>query len=268
MDAFQALARRRGIALVEDCAHAHGARWDGVPVGGWGDAGTFSFQAFKLMTAGEGGVIVSRSAEVADKCWAYANQGRRRDGGWFEHFTLGTNYRLTGFQAAILLAQLRRLPEQTRIRAANVAYLRQRLSEIPGLYLPADDPRITDHPYYLLTFWYKPEHFGGLPRDLAIQAFQAEGIPLKPTYPRPLYRNPVFQESSGTFSRCSNWHPAQDYANLQLPVSERICREGIWLSQNALLGNTRDMDDIVEALHKVERFAPTLLKSKLASTPK
>jgi dTDP-4-amino-4,6-dideoxygalactose transaminase len=249
MDAFQALARKHGIALLEDAAHAHGARWKGTPVGAWGDAGTFSFQEFKLMTAGEGGMIVTKSAEVADKCWAFCNQGRKREGGWFDHFTLGTNYRMTGFQAAVLQAQLRRLPQQTRTRAANAAYLRERLREVPGLRWPEDDPRAEAQPYYLLTFWYEAEGFEGLPRDTALAALKAEGVPFKPTYPHPLYRNRVFT-------------PEQQ--RLYLPIAERVCREGVWLSHNALLGSRNDVDDLVEALHKVRRLAGTLQNSLAA----
>lgn len=253
MDAFQALARKHGVALVEDAAHAHGAQWSGVPVGGWGDVATFSFQAFKLMTAGEGGIILSKDADVAERCWAFCNQGRRRDGGWFDHFTLGTNYRLTAFQAAVLGEQLNRLPEQTRTRAENVGHLRERLRETPGLRLPGDDPRIARHPYYLLTFWYDPQGFGGLPRNTFLKALQAEGIPFKATYPHPLYRNPVF-----TLERAALAHAPQDYQRLRLPVSESVCRDGIWLSHNMLLGDRSDIDDIAEALHKVRKLASTI----------
>jgi len=250
MDAFRALADRRGLKLVEDSAHAHGARWMGSPVGAWGDVATFSFQAFKLMTAGEGGIILSRSQHVAEACWAYCNQGRRRDGGWFDHFTLGTNYRLTAFQAAVLNAQLDRLAEQTRTRAANVAYLMKQLGGSSGLTLPPDDPRITQQPYYLLTFWYDAAAFAGLPRDLFIEAMQAEGIPVKPTYPHPLYRNPVFTNRSAA------------YGQLHLPVGERVCREGIWLGQTALLGDHSDIDDIVSAVQKVRQCAGDLAASR------
>jgi dTDP-4-amino-4,6-dideoxygalactose transaminase len=246
MDAFRDLAQRRGLLLLEDAAHAHAARWMGTSVGGWGDVATFSFQAFKLMTAGEGGIILTRSEQIADACWAYCNQGRKRDEGWFEHYTLGTNYRLTAFQAAVLNAQLERLPEQTRIRSANVAYLKQQLSGIPGLTLPPDDPRIEREPHYLLTFWYDARAFEGLPRDLFLSAVQAEGIPMKATYPHPLYKNPVF---------------GSDAQRLNLPVSERACRDGIWLGQTALLGDTGDIDDVVAAIRKVRQFVPELAAS-------
>jgi dTDP-4-amino-4,6-dideoxygalactose transaminase len=259
MDAFQDLARRRNLKIIEDSAHAHGARWQGKSVGAWGDAGTFSFQAFKLMTAGEGGMIVTRSAEVADFCWSYCNQGRRRDGGWFEHVRLGTNYRLTGFQAAVLAAQLRKLPRQTEIRTANLAYFRERLAEFPGLTLAPEDPRAEGNPHYLVTFRYHPEHCTGVPRDRALQGLQAEGIPFKPGYPHPLYRNPLFRRESGLLARYPGWRAGQDYENLNLPEAERACRDALWLNHEVFLGDERDMDDILRAIDKLHRHASSLL---------
>jgi dTDP-4-amino-4,6-dideoxygalactose transaminase len=258
MDAFQRLAVRHGLALIEDAAHAHGARYRGVPVGGWGDVATFSFQSFKLMTAGEGGMILSRSAEIMEKCWNYCNQGRRRDGGWFDHYTLGTNYRLTAFQAAILRAQLRKMPGQTRLRNANVAYFRERLRGVEGFTLADDDPRVSRHPYYLLTLRYHGDAFSGAPRDLVLRALQAEGIPIKATYPHPLYRNPLFAKEAGVMSRCPGWHCAQEYTQLNLPEAERVCRDGVWLSHTVFLGDKRDVDDVIEAIAKVQLLASTL----------
>ena len=257
MDAFKKIAERHNLGLIEDAAHAHGARWMGVPVGGWGDAATFSFQSFKLMTAGEGGMILTKDAKIAERCWSYCNQGRKRGGGWFDHFSLGTNYRMTAFQAAVLNAQLRRMPEQTKKRAASVAYFREGLREIPGLVLPEEDPRIEQHPNYLLTFWYEPEAFSGAPRELVVEALQAEGIPFKLTYPHPLYRNPLFVTEQESLAR-ANWSAAQDYTKLRLPVAERVCREGVWLSHNAFLGEKRDVDDVLEGLRKVQKLASTL----------
>ena len=258
MDAFQALAKRRGLALLEDAAHAHGSRWCGTPVGGWGDVATFSFQSFKLITAGEGGMILSRSAEVIEKCWNYCNQGRRREGGWFDHYTLGTNYRITGFQSAILCEQLKKLPGQTQVRAANAAHLRKGLADIPGLTFAADDPRIEQHPYYLITLRYNPEGFSGLDRDSVIHAVNAEGIPCKATYPAPLYRNPMFARQTATLARCGGWQAGQDYERLQLPEAERVCRDGIWLNHTMLLGDRSDVDDILEAFRKVQRLASSI----------
>lgn len=262
LDAFQLLARKYNLALVEDAAHAHGALWQGKPVGGWGDVGTFSFQAFKLMTAGEGGMIVTRSPEVAEFCWSYCNQGRRRDGGWFEHIRLGTNYRMTGFQAAVLKAQLRKLSRQTNMRAQNLVHLRERLHEFPGLTLAVADPRAGRQPHYLVVLRYHPEHFAGLPRDRFLAALQAEGIPAKPSYPYPLYRNPLFRKESGLLARHRDWHAPQDYENLSLPEAERACRDAIWFNHQVLLGNEKDVDDVLLAVEKLQRNASSLLEAK------
>lgn len=265
MDAFQGLARRYKLAIIEDSAHAHGARWREVPVGGWGDAGTFSFQAFKLMTAGEGGMIVTRSPEMADFCWSYCNQGRRRNGGWFEHVRLGTNYRMTGFQAAVLGVQLGRLRRQAETRGENVAYFRERLRRLPGFKLADDDPRVSGHPHNLVTLRYDSEACAGVPRDVAIQALQAEGIPIKPTYPHPLYRNPLFRKDGKLLARFQEWSAPQDYENLVCHEAERICRDGVWLNHPVFLGDRQDIDDILLAIEKFHQHASSLLQVKGAA---
>ena len=119
MDAFKELARRRGLALIEDAAQAHAAEWRGRRVGALGDAGTFSFQASKNLNAGEGGIVLTDRPEVYDRAWSLINVGRVRDGGRYEHALLSGNYRMTEWQGALLLSQMRRLEEQTQRRNEN-----------------------------------------------------------------------------------------------------------------------------------------------------
>lgn len=260
MDALVEIAKRRNIALIEDAAHAHGATWRGVPVGGFGECGTFSFQGFKLVTSGEGGAVVTNSDAVASRVWGFCNQGRRKGSGWYEHFTLGTNLRLTGFQAAVLCEQLKKLPEQTRTRAANVDYFRARLSAVGGFRIAPVDERVGNHPYYLVTLRYDSEQFQGLARTTVVQALQAEGIPFQLVYPHPLYRNPVFAADQLPPDRCGGWRAPQHYESLNLPETERIVREGIWLEHNLFLGTTKDVDDILNAIEKVRSSASALHK--------
>lgn len=262
MDALREIADRHGLAIIEDAAHAQGALWRDTPVGNFGDLATFSFQAFKLMTAGEGGVILTTSEMLARKCWSYCNHGRLVSGGWFEHFTLGTNYRMTGLQAAVLIEQLARLQEQTRTRQANVARLRKLLKSLKGIQLGADDPRVTSQPNYLVTLRYDPSAFNGLDRDLFLSALRAEGIPAKAPYPHPLYRNPLFHRENQPPCACGKWEPAQDYESLNLPECERVCRDGIWLEQPLFLGTSKDIDDIVEACSKIEAMSENLLSAQ------
>ena len=113
LDRLRALCDDKGLVLIEDCAHMHGARWRDRGVGSWGDLGSFSFQSSKLMTAGEGGIVLTQRQQarealaVADQLRAARGRLPRRDVHW-----LGYNFRITEFQAALLRAQLGRLAEQ------------------------------------------------------------------------------------------------------------------------------------------------------------
>ncbi len=261
LDAITRIAERHNLALIEDAAHAHGAAWRGTTVGNFGLMATFSFQAFKLATGGEGGMVVTNSSDIAQKVWSYCNHGRSKGGKWFEHHTLGSNYRITGFQAAVLLAQLDRLPGQTRLREENVAYFRQQLKSLEGLSMGEDDERVSSNPHYLVTLRYDASRFAGLERDRFIQAVNAEGIPVEAAYPFPLYRNPLFRRTALPPCGCGEWRSAQDYESLFLPESERICREGLWLDHFLFLGTQKDVDDILAAFRKVQRLAPSLAEA-------
>jgi dTDP-4-amino-4,6-dideoxygalactose transaminase len=258
MDAICAIAEKHGVAIIEDAAHAHGATWRGLPVGNFGGAATFSFQAFKLMTAGEGGIVLTNSSSLADKIWSYCNQGRRRERGWYEHFTLGSNYRMTGFQAAVLCEQLRRLPDQLRIRTENVQYFRERLDTLRGVSLAKNDARVGHHTYYLVTLRYDPAFFGGVERDVMIKAMQAEGIPVQPTYPYPLYRNPLFRDNALPPCRCGSWQIRQHYESLDLEHAEHVCKDGVWLEQNLFLGSRSDIEDVLTAFEKIRKCSTSL----------
>ena len=247
MDAFQELARRRGLLLIEDAAQAHAAEWRGRRVGALGDAGTFSFQASKNLNAGEGGIVLTDRPEVYDRAWSLINVGRVRDGGRYEHALLSGNYRMTEWQGALLLSQMRRLEEQTQRRNENALYLARQLEEIPGIRPLKRDERITCHAYHLFIFRYSAAEFGGLPRQEFLRALSAEGVPCSPGY-TPLYRSDAFRPDRAT-------HPfagERDYAAVHCPVAERVCaEEAVWLTQPMLLGTRSDMDDIAAAIRKI-----------------
>jgi dTDP-4-amino-4,6-dideoxygalactose transaminase len=252
MDALCDIARRHDLAIVEDCAHAVGARWKGKHVGNWGNVGTYSFQSFKLATSGEGGAIATNDPALAEAAWSYCNQGRKRGAEWYEHCSLGTNYRLTALQAAVLNEQLKRVPEQTKRRTQSAEYLRGQLAGFSGLGTGAIRKEVQNHPQYLMTLRYDPSEFSGVSRDVFIAAVQAEGIPLHPVYPHPLYRNLLFEKESIARGAGHSWKSIPDYASLHLRECERVCADGLWLEHQIFLGSIDDMNDILAAFEKVK----------------
>ncbi|MBA2259579.1 MAG: DegT/DnrJ/EryC1/StrS family aminotransferase [Acidobacteria bacterium] len=248
LDAFTRLCADRNLALIEDCAHAPGALWHGRLVGSFGAFGSFSFQASKNLTAGEGGMLLTNDPDLAETARSIAHQGRRTGGAWYEHVRLGTNARLTGFQAALLLSQLDRLPNQVRRRDAAAVRLRNGLQEIDGLNPTPQvlDPRVDAHAYHIFSMRLDPDRFGAS-RDHVVAALVAEGVPVTASYPHPLYRNRLFETQP---------HRVEDCAH-----AEAYCRDGLWLPHQALLADPAWIDDVVEAVTKVRTASGSLARA-------
>ncbi len=252
MDGILEVARRHNLAVIEDAAQAHAAEWRGRKVGALGDCGTFSFQASKNLNAGEGGCIVTNKDDVADKCWSVHNVGRTRAGKWYEHHVLGGNFRMTEWQAGILLAQMARVPQQTERRSENAKRLTASLDRIPGIVTLPPDERVTRHAYHLYVFRYDPTEFGGHSRGEFLSALGAEGVPAGAGYV-PLYKEVVFQrKSAGLGSWCKAGRHIE-YSAVECPVCEQVCEDAVWLFQTMLLGDPSDMDDIATAIEKIRK---------------
>ena len=252
MDAIMDIARKHNLKVIEDAAQAHGARWRGKGVGSIGDAGAFSFQASKNLTAGEGGIVTTRDQKIGDCAWSIHNVGRVKGGEWYEHPVMGCNYRMTEFQAAILLNQLKKLDSETARRNENGLYLAEKLSKIDGIEPQKRDERVTTHAYHLFISRYLAEEKTGVPREKFIKAMAAEGIGLSTGY-LPLYRSGMLEmDAKACPLGCGFYGKTVDYANLCLPNCEKLCdSEALWLTQTILLGTRKDMDDIANAFEKV-----------------
>ncbi len=237
MDALMEIAGAHQLAVIEDCAHAHGAAWRGKSIGSFGAFGSFSFQASKNLTAGEGGFLTSNTEELAEIARSICNQGRRTGGGWYEHVRLGTNYRITGWQAAILLTQLARLPEQLQTREQNARFLNENLKDMDLISLPYIDERVTRHSFYLYLMRLNLEKFPGLTKAKFVKALTAEGIPCSSGYPHPLYRNTVFGDYKHKVNDC--------------PEAEKMCADTLWLSHEVMLAQPEALNDVVSALEKI-----------------
>ena len=260
LDALSVLCDRHGLALVEDAAHAHGSRWRDRPVGGFGAFGSWSFQASKNLTCGEGGALTSNTDSLAEQAWELHNCGRRRGGAWYAHHRLAGNHRLPEWQAAILLAGLTRLPDQIARRERAAAFLDRELAGIPGLRPLGRDPRASVHAYHLYQFRYDPREFGGLDRAGFVAGLVHHGIPAAEGYPLPLYRQELFADAA--FDRqATGWDPNRPgtrYDKLRLEVCERACDEIVWLPHRLLLAPVAEMADVLEAVSAVRRDAGEL----------
>jgi dTDP-4-amino-4,6-dideoxygalactose transaminase len=185
------------------------------------------------MTCGEGGMLTTNDAEFDTRARALANQGRRPDEGWFFHFSLGTNYRMTALQAAVLVAQLERLPEQIRVRSRNAEVLRSELAGVEGLRLQQAPREANAHSYYLLLGRIDAARFGAT-RDEFHQALTAQGVPCTPFYPHTLYANPLYQQGGCRLEPC--------------PVSEACIADAFWLPHRVLMGDEETTREVAAVI--------------------
>ncbi len=262
MDTILAVAGERRIPVVEDACQSHLAEWRGQRVGTLGAAGCFSFQASKNLNSGEGGAVLTGDPDLAERVYAFHNNGRGRTTPGYRGFR-GANLRLTEFQGALLLAQMTRLEAQSRVREQNAAYLTQMLREIPGILPAKTYPGCTRNAYHLYLFRYRAEAFAGLPRDRFLRALQAEGIPCSGGY-TPLNEEPFIRAAleSRAYRRL---FPAEVLANwaerTACPANRQLCAEAVWLTQTMLLGPRTDMEHIAAAIAKIQRHAAELARS-------
>lgn len=246
MDRIGEIARARNLKVIEDCAHMHGGFWRGHGAGTLGDLGCFSFQSSKLMTSGEGGIILTSDEALAERCNAYVNSGRgtSSDRQASEGTMLGWNYRITEFQAAVLLAQLDRLPEQTARRNENIAHFERRIAGIEGVSTLPHDERMTTRSGYGVVLRYDEQAWRGISRDRFALALYREGMKLYASFYTPVYRTNLFA-----------WKDAPidvDYSQTSCPVAEKASyREMIWLPHEIFLGTAADIDDLCDAILKL-----------------
>jgi dTDP-4-amino-4,6-dideoxygalactose transaminase len=246
MDELLRISRQHGLIVIEDCAHAHGAAWHGRKVGSFGSFGSFSFQQSKNMTAGEGGILVTNSASLAQKAWSIGNQGRLPTGAWYQHDSLGSNFRLTGFQAAILNAQFARLSGQLARRKENAQRLSSALARTGFFFPPQIAPEADPHAFHLFVVRAGLGSLQGVPKSVLMQAVIAEGVPGISAYPQPIYSNNVFADFP--------------FRKLPCPVAERMCQECFWLSHEVLLADSGGVEKVIRVFDKISRNRQSLLR--------
>jgi dTDP-4-amino-4,6-dideoxygalactose transaminase len=260
MDAFIALGRKRNLPVLEDACQAHLGEWRGKKLSAVGDIGCFSFQASKNLNSGEGGAVITSRPDLLEKAWAFHNQGFPAAGATHVVPACGANLRMTEFQGALLLEQMTRVDEQSRIREQNAAYLTRMLSEIPGISPARMYEGCTRNAYHLYMFRYDSSKFAGVPRARFLEALRAEGVPASGGY-SPLNKQAFLKNTfaSKGFQKIYGSRKLRDWEDRnQCPVNDRLCQEAVWFSQTMLLGPRSDMDLIAEAIRKLHRHAASV----------
>jgi len=268
MDAIMEIAERYGLYVIEDCAHAHGSRWRGRGAGTIGHFGSFSLQSSKILTTGEGGVLLCRTPELAARAASIIDCGRPHSLTPPHHeteasdvngsgLTMGVNYRLSELHAALGNVALERFPEQAKQREELLAFLEDGLREIPGVRLLKRDPRHTVRSFYRYIFAIQPQIFGA-EHDVVCAALEAEGIPCWVGY-EAMHRYTLFRPHLSRLPVPAAFLERFRFDTLSFPEAERACeREAVWLDECIFRAGRQGVEDAVSAIRKVQAHAEEL----------
>ncbi len=214
MPALSDIARRHSLAMIEDCAEGHGAEIAGRKVGGFGDAGCFSFYGNKILTTGEGGMVLTRDAGLAAKLRLLRDQGFEPPR--FVHRVVGFNYRLTNLQAAIGLAQTEKADEKVRRKREIASWYLDLLGSESDVEVPVEAPG-AKNVYWMFGVKLGPRFTQG--RDAVMEELKAKGIETRAFF-CPMHRQPVFQDGGDP-----RWPDVRG----DFPVSDDLWERGLYL---------------------------------------
>jgi dTDP-4-amino-4,6-dideoxygalactose transaminase len=204
MDPILDIARRHGLAVIEDACEALGAEYKGRKAGTLGDAAVFAFYPNKQMTTGEGGMVVSDNKEWANLFRSLRNQGRDVFDAWLNHTRLGYNYRLDEMSAALGLAQIGRIEEMLARRAQVAQWYNERLADVRWIERPHIAPATTRMSWFVYVIRVRPP----LERDEVMRKLGEAGVPCRP-YFTPIHLQPFYRQRFG-------------YGRGDFPVTERL----------------------------------------------
>jgi dTDP-4-amino-4,6-dideoxygalactose transaminase len=227
MDEIVSLCNEHKLALVEDACQAHGAEYRGKKVGSYG-IGCFSLYATKNITTGEGGLLTTDSADVAERARVIRNHGQTAR---YVHETLGYNHRMTDISAALGICQLRKLDDLNAQRIKNAAFLAGQLAEIPWLVPPVIG---SDRKHVFHQFTIRATEGCGVSRDDLAAILREKGVATAIHYPIPIHRQPLYQGLA---------------YDIHLPVSEQAAKEVLSLPVHPKLSD-QDLMWIVQSLRE------------------
>jgi len=266
LDKIVAIAKKHKLPVIEDACQAPGSEWRGKKVGSYGIGGAFSFQSTKNLNCAEGGAITTNDSEFYKSCFAFHRQGQTDSTDSFGtgEGTRGTNARMTEWQSRLLLAQMTRLQEQDALRSENAAYLSKLFSEIKGIYPAKLYNGTTKVSYHLYMFRYDKSFFSGMSRERFMQALRAEGISTSTGYGK-LNRDPyvlALSQNNHFLKLYGEKTMKQWVERNKCPQNDKLTSEqSLWMIQRVLLGSRQEMEQIAEAVRKIQKYAKELINT-------
>jgi perosamine synthetase len=241
MKDIMTIAREYDLLVIEDAAEAHGAIiYDGEGsksscfAGTLGDMGCFSFYANKIITTGEGGMVVTDNDQIAEKARSLkdlAHSPQKR----FLHTDIAFNYRMTNIQAAVGVAQLEEIDRFIEIKKEMAASYKTLLEDVEGLTLPVEK-EWARNVYWMYTVLIEREF--GLSRDDLMRRLREEGVDTR-TFFIPVHHQPVFQK-------------LKNFNSLSFPVAEEISRKGLYLPSGLALSQNQ-IEDVCRIIKDIKR---------------
>lgn len=262
MDALMALAEKYNLIVIEDCAHAHGAKWNGMGAGTIGHFGSFSLQSSKTLTSGEGGILLCKSPEHAAFAASIIDCGRPHALGGGEEDSNGLsvqggNFRMSELQSALALVGISRFPAQAKQREEMAAYMDEALSEVKGVRVLKRDPRHTTRSFYRYVFAVDPAEFG-IEHDVLCAALDAEGVGCWTGY-EAMHNYELFQPQRSKLAVPNAFPQYFDFKTMNLPEATRACEhEAVWLDEAIFRAGPKGVDDAVAAIKKIQKHAQEL----------
>ena len=257
MDRIMDIARRRNLAVIEDCAHAHGQRWRDQGAGCIGDFGSFSHQSSKILTSGEGGTLLTNDDDLARRAHSIIDCGRAKDPDE-KDYTFGANYRLSELNAALLEVAMRRFPAQQEQRAIAGKAFEAMAAEIPGVTTMPVDARVTRWSFYNYILKIDPDAFAGRTNGVVCAAMEAEGIEAEVQYPS-MNRYELFQPTLSRLPVAVEYADRLDPATMSFPVAEAAGqRESVYFMETTFRDGERGVRDAAGALAKIQANAAEL----------
>ena len=264
MDAIMELAEKYNLIVVEDCAHAHGAKWNGRGAGTIGHFGSFSLQSSKTLTSGEGGILLCKSAEHSALAASIIDCGRPHalGGGADDANGLamqGGNFRMSELQSAMALVGIERFSGQAKQREEMAAYMDESLSEIKGVRVLKRDGRHTTRSFYRYIFAIDPAEFG-VEHGVLCSALDAEGVDCWTGYAA-MHNYDLFQPQRSKLAVPNAFPEYFDFKNMNLPEATRACEhEAVWLDEAIFREGPEGVDDAIAAIKKIQKNADELNK--------